>query len=150
SWFYTSSSLRRSKRRFISETTDWFTPQPPRSAVDNFGFNRTPLPASIASSREPSSIPYFRRNATGIVVCPFLVTTTSVILIKYYPSKVLLIRFLTYLQRAQSEQAKSMLEFGIEENIRPTSSRPTGDLSVNLLSSVGGEFEPTKFECKVT
>jgi len=54
-------------------------PEPSKSKKDNFGLKKMPSPVSIASSLEPSMILYFLRNPIGIVACPFLVTTTSVI-----------------------------------------------------------------------
>lgn len=35
----------------------------------------------MASSRVPSSIPYLALSSAGMVVCPFLVTTTSVVVL---------------------------------------------------------------------
>jgi len=53
-------------------------PEPARSIVDFLGLKRMPSLVSMTSSLVPSSILYFLRSLAGIVVWPFLVTTTSV------------------------------------------------------------------------
>ena len=45
--------------------------------VDFLGLNSMPSGVSLTSSRVPSWMLYFLRSCAGIVVCPFLVTTTS-------------------------------------------------------------------------
>ena len=53
-------------------------PEPARSIVDFLGLKRMPSSVSMTSSLVPSWILYFLRSLAGIVVWPFLVTTTSV------------------------------------------------------------------------
>ena len=45
------------------------------------GFMSMPEPESSTSSRVPSLIPYFSLSLMGIVVWPFLVTTTSSVML---------------------------------------------------------------------
>jgi hypothetical protein len=58
--------------------------------------NRIPVPESTTSNLVPSLILYFRRSSAGIVVCPFLVTSTSSVIHgahSYQPYVVLVLRY---------------------------------------------------------
>lgn len=67
-----------SRSFFISCGVACLAPEPARSIVDFLGLKRMPSLVSMTSSLVPSSILYFFRSLAGIVVWPFLVTTTSV------------------------------------------------------------------------
>jgi hypothetical protein len=61
---------------------EYFAPLPARSRVLGLGFRVMPDPESMTSSRVPSLIPYFSLSLIGMVVWPFLVTTTSSVMLK--------------------------------------------------------------------
>jgi len=61
----------------MSRGLEYLEPLPARSIVLGTGFRTMPEPESSTSSRVPSLIPYFSLSRIGIVVWPFLVTTTS-------------------------------------------------------------------------
>ena len=97
-----------SKSFFISSGVACLAPEPARSIVDFLGLKRMPSFVSMTWSLVPSWILYFLRSLAGIVVWPFLVTTTSVfvvITVVHFRGSTFKLSYLTCFEDAKSRRA---------------------------------------------
>ena len=121
------------------------------------GFRGMPEPESVTSSRVPSLISYFFLNLAGIVVCPFLVTSTSSVMIGQSTAEArVLHKTAPYYSRAIGSISNAFLPLHGDERISPRTvsclrSLPTERLG--LISAYGMPSSPLEkwgliqFEC---